>query len=162
MIERVTRAVKADASLYEEVERNPALTTEAYTIVGIVALVAAVLGLTGGISGAIASAIGVVVSYLLWTFVTYFVGTNLFDGKANWQEMQRTIAYALVPSVLGGFAGIPLIGWLIAIVGSLWTLYLVYVAIRQGLDLDSNKAILTGVISWIAIFVVNLLLQVIF
>ena len=86
MIERMTRALQADIQLYEEVEHNTALTQEAYKIVGAVAAVSAIAGLLTGfavpglnpIINAILSGVNVLIGYLLWSYLTFYIGVNYF------------------------------------------------------------------------------------
>ena len=162
MIDRMTRAVQAKPELYEEVEHNPSLTNEAYTIVGIVAVIAVIGGLLTntfledrGLLDAVWSGVSVVGTYLLWSFLTYFVGTRFFGGTATWGEMQRTLGYAMTPQLL---SFIPCVGFLAA----LWSLYLGYVAVRQGLDVDTGNALLTIVISFVLAFGAMMVLGIIF
>ncbi len=153
MVDRMIRAAKADIELYEEVEHSPSLTQEAYTIVGIVAAISAIGAILiafattdGGAITAILTGvwqgISVFLGYFVWSYLTFFIGTNVFKGTADYGELQRTIGYAMTPQVL---SFIPLVG----LVASLWSLYLGFVAVRQALDVDNSKAALTIVISFV-------------
>lgn len=157
MVDRMIRATKADVSLYEEAEASPALQNEAITVVAIVAIVGAlgtlVVGAATGdgigatLIGAIFQAIAVMAGYFLWSYIAFFVGTRLFNGTADYGEVLRTIGYAQSPNVL---SFIPCIGFLAA----LWSLWLSIVAIRQALDFDTGKALLTSLVGFIAYIVI--------
>ncbi|MGB0385899.1 MAG: YIP1 family protein [Ardenticatenaceae bacterium] len=153
MVERMIRGAKGDIELYEEVEHAPSLTQEAYTVVGIVAVVTAIGGLlfsaTGNVTigAAISQGILVFVGYLVWSYLTFLVGTNLFNGVADYGELQRTIAYAMTPQML---TFIPVVN----IFATLWSLYLGFVAVRQALDVDNTKALVTVVLAFIPYVVV--------
>jgi len=54
---------------------------------------------------------GVVLGWLLWSVVTYFIGTSLFGGKTTVEEMLRVLGYASAPRLLGFFGFIPCVGW---------------------------------------------------
>ena len=148
MVERMIRAAKADIELYEEVEHNPSLTQEAYTIVGIVAAISAIggilvaLGTGESILAGIWQGISVFLGYFVWSYLTFFIGTNVFNGIADYGELQRTIGYAMTPQIL---TFIPIVG----LIAGLWSLYLGFVAVRQALDVDNTKAFLTVVIAFI-------------
>ena len=148
MVERMIRAAKADIELYEEVEHNPSLTQEAYTIVGIVAAISAIggilvaLGTGESILAGIWQGISVFLGYFVWSYLTFFIGTNVFNGIADYGELQRTIGYAMTPQIL---TFIPIVGFF----AGLWSLYLGFVAVRQALDVDNTKAFLTVVIAFI-------------
>lgn len=152
MVDRMIRATKADVSLYEEAEATQALQNEAITIVAIVAVVGALGSLIVGAAtgdgigsalvGAVFQGIAVMVGYFLWAYIAFFVGTRLFNGTADYGELLRTLGYAQSPNVL---SFIPCIGFLAA----LWSLWLSVVAIRQALDFDTTKAVLTSIVGFI-------------
>ncbi len=157
MVDRMMRAVRADVSLYEEVEANPTYNQEALTIVGIIAVIAAVGGIgynlilgsgTGGIISGIWSGVSVFIGYYAWSYLTYFVGTRMFNGTADVSELQRTLAYSMSPQVL---SFIPIVG----ILAGLYSLYLGFIAVRQALDFDNQKALMTAGIAWLVWFVIS-------
>jgi hypothetical protein len=149
-LNRVIGVFRLDARTFEEVEHDRGATGQAALIVAIVALVnslsAGFLAETGAgsflpafISGLIWAFIG----WLVWSALTYFIGVVLFRGRADLGEMLRVIGFASAPLVLGI---IPCIG---GIVGVLWMAAAVFIAVRQGLDLDGGRAFLTMVIGLI-------------
>lgn len=168
MINRVVRAAMLDVNLYEEVEADTSLTQEALVVV-ILASIAGGIGsfLSGIINGRIGTALlglilGVVlgvVSYYIWAYVTYFVGTNLFEGTADVGELLRTLGYASGPRVLSLLAFIPCLGPLASLVGAIWSLVTGIVAVRQALDFDTTKAIITVIIGWVIVFIVTVLVS---
>jgi len=87
---------------------------------------------------------------------------NLFHGTADYGELLRTIGYAYSPNVLGFFSFIPILGWLIALVGSIWALVAGVIAVRQALDFDTTKAVLTVVIGWVVMMIVAAIIAGIF
>lgn len=169
MVDRMTRALKGEVALYEQVEANPTFTQEAYTIVGIGAALYAVGTIIGtminggdaiaGILAGVLAGIFYFIGYLIWAFLTYFIGTRVFNGRADFGEMQRTLGYAYTPRVLE-FLGplIPFVGGIITFVLGIWSLYLGYIAVRQALDFenDNTKAILTIVIAWVVNLIISL------
>ncbi len=164
MVNRMVRAVQADVALYEEAEHSPSLTQEAYTIVGIVAAINAVVALlygivTGDFGGAILSAIFAAIvafgGYLLWAYLSYYIGTNFFDGTADVGELQRTLGYAWTPQILVAALGlIPFLGACLGLIPAIWSIYLGIVAIRQALDVDTTKAVLTAVVAFVVQLVI--------
>jgi hypothetical protein len=167
MLARVIGVFKLDSKTFEEIEHNTSLTLYATIIVAVVSLISGVgTGLFRGIfgqsfvSGFVGGFIGSIFStflgWLIWSAITWLVGTKLFNGQADLTEMLRVIGFAYIPLVL---SIIPCIG---SVVGGLWALAAGFVAIRQGLDLDTNKTILTvvvGFIGWLIITgIVNLII----
>ncbi len=171
MLQKMIRAAMLDVNLYEEVEADESLTTEAITVVVIVSVIAGLGGaladLFAGrpgamIMGLIGGIIMALVGYFVWSFVVYIVGVNLFHGTADYGELLRTIGYAYSPNVLGFFSFIPILGWLIALVGSIWALVAGVIAVRQALDFDTTKAVLTVVIGWVVMMIVAAIIAGIF
>ncbi|MFW6062657.1 MAG: YIP1 family protein [Chloroflexota bacterium] len=163
MLERVIGVFKLDSATFEEIEHDTGATSQAAIVVLIVALISAI---GGGVSAAIGDAsflssfagslLATFVGWLVWSAVTYFIGTSLFKGQATLDEMLRVIGFAYAPQVLGI---IPCIGTLI---GAIWSLIAGFIAVRQGLDLDNTKALLTIVVGFIAYIILWAILGSIF
>lgn len=154
MFNRILGVLKLDSNTFEEIEHDPNATTQALIIVAVIALISAVgSGLGSSIGGGsfignfITSLIWTFIGWALWSVVTYFVGTALFQGQATIEEMLRVIGFAYAPQFLGI---IPCIGWLIGLV---WTLAAGFVAVRQGLDIDNGKAFVTIVIGFFVVLI---------
>jgi len=156
------RAAKLDVSLYEEVEADPAATNQALLVVvvasvcsGIGSGVRSLLAGLGPVKFTIGLVVGVVfalVGWLIWSFITYFIGTRLFKGpetKATYGELLRCIGFSDSPGVLAILGFIPLLGGLISLVVGIWTLIAMVIAVRQALDFTTGKAILTCVVGWL-------------
>lgn len=158
MLNRIMGILKLDSNTFEEIEHDQNATMQALIIVLAVALIG---GLGSGvlsdnfIGGFLSSAISAVVGWLVWSAATYFVGTSLFGGKADMGEMMRVIGYSYAPQIL---AFIPCVGFL----ALLWSLAAGFIAVRQGLDLDNVKALLTIIVGFILVLAVNFVLALIF
>jgi hypothetical protein len=184
LVDRMIRASKGDVNLYEEVERDETATQQAVIVVGIVALASAIgaaIGIVmlgsqipaapagsgvviprpGPIGTFITTLIAAYIGWLIWAYTTYFVGTRMFGGTATPGEMLRTIGFAQSPRVLGILSFIPVVGALISLLLFIWSIYLGFVAVRQGLDLDNQKAIFTIIISAIVAFVATIVIGLI-
>ena len=152
MFNRILGVLKLDSNTFEEIEHDENATTQAVIIVAVIALISALgsgigssIGGGGFIGNFISTLIWGFVGWLLWSVVTYFVGTALFKGQATVGEMLRVIGFAYAPQFI---SIIPCIGW---IIGLIWTLAAGFVAVRQGLDLDNMKAFFTIVIGFIVV-----------
>jgi hypothetical protein len=171
MLNRVTRAAMLDVNLYEEVEADTSLNQEALIVVVLVSIASGIGAFLGGVLSGdigpallalIVTAVLGVVNYYIWAYVTYFVGTNLFQGTADAGEMLRTLGYASGPRVLGILSFIPCAGALAALAGAIWALVAGVIAVRQALDFDTTKAILTVIIGWVIILVITLVVAFVF
>ena len=154
MLERVIRAARLDASLYEEVEADPSSMGQA-TVIVVLASIAGGIG-TAGIEGQPGFVLGLVVNLIgwyVWAFLTYFIGTRLLPQpttQADLGQLLRTLGFAAAPLLLRVFGIIPGIGPLIIIASAIWGLAAMIVAVRQALDYDSTwRAVLVCLIGWL-------------
>ena len=171
MIARIIRIFKLDASVFREIAEDKAAMTQAAIIVVVVSLLSA-LGLAIGVAitdtgnalgtffGTFLS--GILLSWILWAVLTYGVGVFLFKGKTDIPEMMRVLGYANAPNLLGIFGIIPCLGWLAALVGGILSLIAGVIAVREAMEFDTTKAIITVVIAWIISFGISFLIQSIF
>lgn len=146
-IERLKGVFLLKSMTFEEIEHDENATRQAAIVVIVVALVTGVgtalfssLTDSSAFWGAVSAIAWAIIGWLVWSAVSFFVGTSLFDGVATFQEMLRVIGFAYAPQVL---AIVPCIG---PLVGMIWSLAAGFVAIRQGLDLDDFKAFLTAAV----------------
>jgi len=164
MLERILRVFKLDRTVFAEVEHDESATTQAATVVAIVAalsvigtiiqmLFSLVRGGKPDIGGMILSVVVTFVitfiNWAVWSGVTYLVGTKLFKGEATFGEMLRVIGFAYAPQMLGI---VPCIG---GIVGGIWSLIASYFAIKEGLDLDDTGTIVTILVGWLVTVVIS-------
>ncbi len=168
MLNRVIRAAMLDAELYKEVEADASLNQEALIIVILVSVAGCIGGLIGNIIiggsigaaliGAVVAAVMGVANYYIWSYVTYFVGTRMFDGVADPGELLRVLGYASGPNALGILSFIPCVGWLAAFAGSIWALIAGFIGVREALDLDTTKTLITVVVGWVIVFVIGMVI----
>ena len=141
-INRVIRASMLDSSLYEEVEADKGVMGQAMGIV-ILASIAAGVGLykTGGFSGIITGTVASLISWYIWAYLTYFIGTKFLpepQTQADLGELLRTIGFSSSPGLLRVFYFIPGVGVLVYFIASLWMLVAMVIAVRQALDYNST------------------------
>lgn len=165
IIQRVIRIVKFDAAVYNEIEADESATQEAWVIVIVTSLLAALgAGIaasalqTGFFGQFIVALISGIVGWLLWSAITWLIGTRLFQGQATYWELARTLGYASAPRILGVLAFIACLGPIAGIVGAVLSLIAGFFAVREALDLTTEKAILTILIGWAVVFVLSLIL----
>jgi hypothetical protein len=174
MINRIMRAIRLDWTVFREIATDPKAMTEAAIIVVVVSLMSAIGSFIGafvaqrGAGAAFGSLFyelligGILIGWLGWSVLTYFVGTRFFKGKTNIPEMLRVLGYASAPRLLGFLSFIPCVGWLIALAGAILSLIAGVLAIREAMEFDTGKAILTVVISWIVVIAITLVVGAVF
>jgi hypothetical protein len=160
LLQRMIRAATLDVALYEEVEADTSLTSQAATVVAIVAvcqglgsaLAMLMAGASSGsqvIPGLVFAIIGPFIGWVVWSYTAYWIGTSLFDGTATPGEMLRTLGFAQTPGVLGLLSLIPILGGLAGFIGGIWALAAGIVAIRRGLDFTTGEAMVTAIVGWL-------------
>ena len=160
--ERMFRAAKLDAELYEEVEADRGATLQAMTVV-VVASVAAGIGSLGSGSplGIVTGTLVALIGWLIWAFITYFVGTRLLpepDTKADYGELLRTIGFASAPGVIRVLGIVPGLAGILFLIAGIWMLVAMVIAVRQALDYTSTlRAIGVCVIGWLVQVVIIML-----
>jgi hypothetical protein len=109
-----------------------------------------------GLIALFASVIMGIVNYYIWAYITYFVGTNLFEGRADPGELLRVIGYANGPRILSLFSFVPCLGPMLGFVGGIWTLIAGFIGVREALDLDTGKTLVTVIVGWIIVFIISI------
>ncbi len=154
-IERVIRAAMLDVEFYNEAEADPSLNRSA----AIVVVLATALGGVGAafatevniVAGAFAGAVTGVIGWLVWSAISLFIGSRL-GGTSDYGEMVRVIGFSYAPLAIG------VIPWL-GFVGAIWALVAAVIAIREGMDFSTPKAIATMAFGWGAWLVLSLVVQ---
>ena len=100
---RMLRAARLDISLYEEVEADKGALGQATGVV-VLSSLAAGLGSSTGIGGILTATIMALISWYIWAYLTYFIGTKILpepQTRADHGELLRTIGFSSSDLVLG-------------------------------------------------------------
>lgn len=153
-IDRMIRATKLDAQVYEEVEADKSAMPQAVGVVVLSSLAGGIgfmqeTGLTGLVFGAALSLAG----WYIWAFVTYLIGTKLLpepQTSADLGELLRTIGFSSAPGLIRVFAFIPGFGMIVYVIATVWMIVAMVVAVRQALDYQSTyRAIGVCLVGWV-------------
>ena len=166
ILDRMFRAAKLDSSLYEEVEKDTKATNQAVLVV-VIASVCSGIGtaiagqMTGGLSGLIfglvMGAVSALVGWFIWSFITYFIGTKLFKGpqtEATYGQLLRCIGFSDTPQILGILSFIPVLGWAISLLASIWSLVAMVIGVRQALDFSTGRAVATCIVGFVVLVII--------
>lgn len=154
LVDRMMRASRFEAQLYEEVEHDASTLPQAVAVV-VIASVAAGLGNLGavGVGGIVALTLGALIGWLVWAALVYLIGVKLLPGpqtESDMGELLRTIGFSAAPGTIRIFGFVPMVGPLIVVIGNLWMLAAMVVAVRQALDYEgTGRAILVCIIGWL-------------
>lgn len=162
--DRFIGALKLDARAYEDVESDPTALGQAIVVVAVSAACAAIgsAGLfgTGGMIGALIASL---VGWVVWSGVTYLIGTKVLpmpQTRADLGQMLRTTGFAAAPGIIRILGVVPFLGWITSFIAFVWMLAAFVVAVRQALDYDSTpRAIGVCLIGWVAYLVIAWLLH---
>jgi len=151
--DRIIRAAKLDVSLYEEVEKDVSAMPQAMGIV-IISSIAAGIGsiAQGGFVGIFVGTIAALVSWYVWAYLTYFIGTRILPGpqtKADLGELLRTIGFSSSPGLIRVLGIIPGLGGVVFLAAAIWMLVAMVIAVRQALDYTNTlRAVGVCLIGW--------------
>lgn len=116
------------------------------------------MGMRIGFGSALAAALMHYLLTLVMVFVVAFIADLLapnFDGQKNLIQALKLTAYSMtVGWVAGVFVIIPGIGWLIALLGNLYALYVFFLGVPLLMKVPEQKALIyTVVVVAVAIFI---------
>lgn len=161
--ERIIRAAKLDIDLYEEVEADKEALGQAMGVV-VLSSVAAGIGVItkGGLGGILTGIIFALISWYIWAYLTYFIGTKFLpepQTKADLGELLRTIGFSSSPGLIRILGIIPKLREVVFLFTSVWMLVAMVIAVRQTLDYKNTlRAVGVCAIGWIIQVLMLLLL----
>ncbi len=161
--DRIIRAAKLDAQLYEEVEADTGAMGQAMGVVVLSSMAAGVgsVGI-GGLGGILVGTIAALIGWYVWAYLTYFIGTKFLpepQTEADLGELLRTIGFSSSPGLIRVFGIIPGLAGPVFLVASIWMLVAMVIAVRQALDYEStSRAVGVCVIGWIVQLLILVLL----
>ena len=155
ILDRMFRALKLDADLYEEVEADRTATGQATLVVVLSALAAAIGNFrdSGGIVGFVLIALVALVAWSVWAWLTCMIGTRLLPGpqtESDMGELLRTIGFSSSPGLIRVVGVIPGLTTPVFVIAQVWMLIAMVIAVRQALDYENGTLRAIGVcaIGW--------------
>ena len=157
-VNRIIRACKLDASLYEEVEADKSATFQAAGVVVLSSIAAGIGAISLGASNFLIAPLLSLISWYIWAYLIYFIGAKIFpepNTKADHGQLLRTIGFSSAPGLIRIFGFTPELMSITFIGSGIWMLIAMVIAVRQALDYEST---------WraIGVVVIGFLVQAIF
>lgn len=161
--DRLFRAIKLDPELYEEVEADPSANGQAAFTVILSSLAAGVGGaVSGGWYGLFLHTLVALVGWVVWAFLSYFIGTRLLpepQTSADMGELLRCTGFSSAPGMLQALGFLPGLGGLVRFIAGAWMLAAFVVAVRQALDYTGTvRALVVCAIGWLILMALNVFL----
>jgi hypothetical protein len=161
--DRLIRAIKLDPELYEEVETDHTASGQAALTVVLSSFAAGVGGaISGGWNGLFLHTAVALIGWIVWAFLSYFIGTKLLpepQTKADMGELLRCTGFSSAPGLLQVFGFLPGLGGIIRFVSAMWMLAAFVIAVRQALDFTSTlRAVGVCAIGWLVLMSLNVFL----
>ena len=153
LVNRLLRAARLDADLYEEVEADVGTTGQAMAVVVLASVAAGLARIaTDGVEGIIVVTLGALLGWYVWAFLTYFIGTRFLpepQTKADLGELLRTTGFSSAPGVIRIGGIVPILQFVVFLAASIWMLVAMVIAVRQALDYTSTaRAVGVCIVGW--------------
>jgi hypothetical protein len=151
---RMLRAAKLDAHLYEEVEADKSTMQQAMGVVVLSSLAAGVGSIgTMGLGGILLGTLAALGGWYIWAYLTYFIGTKFLaepQTEADLGQLLRTTGFSSSPGLIRILGIIPALGTVVFVVASVWMLVSMVIAVRQALDYTTTwRAVAVCAIGWL-------------
>ena len=176
MIRFMIGAAMLRSSTFEEIVADRNALTPAIGIVFLVAFFSVIAGALDNLVGGVKQPVGLpmfvltgvlvnLLRWALWVTLLLFVGGFMLRAggtQTNWGELGRVVGFAYTPSLLYLFWFIPVVGDVIWIIASFWTVAAVVIGIREAFEYASIiRAILVTVIVGVIAAIPWLIMEVI-
>ena len=164
MIGRMLGAARLNAQTYEDVEHDSGATIQALLVVILVSIASFVGQLLAGdemnVAGALINGVAWgIISWALWALFTWIIGATILkteETEADWGQLARCTGFAQTPRLLNVFFFIPILGPILVLVGVVWTIVAMLVAVRQSLDYNSTwRAFFVIVLAFIPVLITS-------
>jgi len=140
--DRIIRAAKLDAQLYEEVEADKSAINQAMAVVILSSLAGSLNIGRLGVSGIIVGLVIALTGWIVWAYVTYLIGTKLLpepQTESSFTELLRTIGFSSSPGLIRVVGIVPFISGPVFFITLVWMFVAMVIAVRQALDYKSTK-----------------------
>ncbi len=134
---RIFRAAKLDALLYEEAKSDKSATLQAMLVVILSGIAAGIGSISISKESIIYGAFFAVLGWYFWATLIYLIGTKLLSKpqtKITFKTLLRTIGFSCSPGLVRVFGILPEAEKIVFPVAELWILIAMIVAVKQVLN----------------------------
>jgi len=153
-LDRLYRAAKLDANLYDEVVADKGAMFQSMMAVFVYSMASA-YGNFGraGVAGINFGMITTLFGWYVWAFSNYFIGVRLLPEaptSVDRKSVLRALGFASSPGLLRLLALIPDVAGVAFVIASIWTVAAAAVALKQALNFESTtRAVVICTIGWV-------------
>jgi mono/diheme cytochrome c family protein len=144
---RVVGAAALDAATYEDIEADRTATPQALFVI-LLASLAAGVGASGWWSNVVSilmvsagAATILLLAWTCWALLTFEIGAHLLpesETRSDVGELLRTLGFSAAPGLFLVFGAFPVLTTPVFLIGSLWLLAAMVIAVKQALDYTST------------------------
>jgi hypothetical protein len=156
LIDRVVGVVRLELPTYEAIKRDPGAMGQAALVVLLTGVATNVWVAAFAPRGAVNALGGIVLAFVAWglfAVLVWWLGRRWFSptwAPPDLGQLLRLTGFATAPTFLNLFGFVPLIGWLVLMIASIWSLITAYTAVRVGLATTEGKALAATFIAYLA------------
>jgi hypothetical protein len=179
LVERVQAVILKPTTVWDEIDGEPASVQSLFmNYAAVLAAIPAIAGLIGGILwglvfhtfgnmmfGALDAVVGAILGYVLGLAATWVLGfvinmlASSFGSQPNEVQAMKVAVYAGTPAwVAGIFTLIPVVGWLIAWAGAIYSLVLIFFGIARIMKPPADKSAVYAIVAIVIDFVLVLII----
>ena len=189
--DRLTGVVSLQRPTYEAIQQDPEATGQSWLIILLLGLangISWIIVSTTGVPPELAQVapelvdslrfesnerrllaiiLGIAVGVLFWYISAWLlraVGTRMASmtgGQITQEQMRRLVAWGSVPSLAAFLSPIPVLGPVLATLGSFWSFVTGVMAVRSAFNVGIGKAIAIELVAFLIVFVLLVILFVI-
>ena len=158
MVQRMTRALLLDWSVYREVAADRGAMGQTLFVVLLVAVATGIGAMdSGGLRVVPSWMVLAFVQWIVWASLAYLIGTKLLPvskTNAGWGNLARAVGYAQLPGTIRILGVVPGIGLVASMAAIVWQLMALVFAVRQTLSYESSWRALAVVAIGLPIYLV--------
>ena len=163
---RMVRAALLQSNGYEEVEADERAGGQAFAAVLLSSTAMGIGGLSNsGPEGILIQIACAVFGWWTWAYTTYFIGAKLLptpETSADPGQLLRTMGFASAPGIVRLLMVVPGLAFPAWLIGTLWELVAMVVAVRQALDYSSTlRAIVVATLGF-PVYAITLVVSVLY
>lgn len=92
------------------------------------------------------------IGWIIWTFVSYFVGSGFLGGKGTWRELLHALGICFGPGIIMAAIAIPAAGPIGFSFATFWVLAAGLIAARETQQSTLRRVFVPTVVGWIPLF----------